>query len=186
MASASSGVAGRHSSVRGERLLTTDLPVPDQTVLDDGLLHVLHLGAIGLVVAHEEGLQRGGDLLAVEITLLVGLHLRRTIPEAHREPGVLVGAVLEQPAPTQPLELAALGGHGGAVGLLELVPGAGPELAPRDPHDHGSPSSLRFAAVKDSHGDDTGGGDAPLSPYCFARRAAILSAKLIWLSSCGS
>src|SRR5262249_15932647 len=129
--------------MRGTPCVGSGLHHPDVT---RGLLHVLHLGTIRLVVAHEEGLQRGRDLLAVEVALLVRLHVRRTLPQAHREPGVLVGGVLEQPAPAQPLELAALGGHGGAVDLLELVPGAGTELAPRDPHDHGGPSSWRVSA----------------------------------------
>src|SRR5262245_11850467 len=86
------------------------------------LLDVLHLGAVGLVVADEEGLQSRRDILPIEVALLVRLHLGGALPEAHGEAGVLVLRVLEQPSSTQALDLPALGGHGGVIRLLELVP----------------------------------------------------------------
>src|SRR5437870_13047104 len=92
------------------------------------LLHVLDLGAIGLVVADEERLQRRRELVAVEVALLVCLHVGGALPQTHREARVLVLRVLEQPAPAQPFDLAALDRHRLPIRLLEVVPRAGPEL----------------------------------------------------------
>src|SRR5205814_6741557 len=86
------------------------------------LLHVLHVAVISLVVTDEERLKRGGELLFVEVALLVRLYVRRAFPQAHREPGVLVIRVLHQPPPPQPLDLTPLRGHRGLIRFLELVP----------------------------------------------------------------
>src|SRR5262245_41477727 len=110
-----------------------------------GLLRVFHLGAIGLVVADEERLERRRDVRPVEVALLVRLHLGRALPQAHRKARVLVLPVLEQPAPAQTLDLPSFGGHRGAIRLLELVPRAGPKLSPGDPHDHGRSSFWRLS-----------------------------------------
>src|SRR5262249_2618442 len=99
-------------------------------------LHVLHLGAVGLVVTDEERLQRRREFLPIEVALLVRLHIGRAVPEAHGEARVFVLRVLEQPPPAQPFEVVSFRGYRGAIGLLELVPRAGPELSPRNTHDH--------------------------------------------------
>src|SRR5205823_2776533 len=79
---------------------------------------------------------RRRELVAVELALLVRLHVGGALPQTHREARVLVLRVLEQPAPAQPFDLAALGRHRLPIRLLEVVPRAGPELPPRHAHDH--------------------------------------------------
>src|SRR5438128_576598 len=58
---------------------------------------VFHVAAIGLVLTDEERLERSHDL-PVERALFVSLHVRRVVPQAHGEAGVLVACILGQPA----------------------------------------------------------------------------------------
>src|SRR5262249_44170448 len=86
-------------------------------------VRVLHLAAVGFVIADEERLERRHDL-PIERALLVGLHVGEVVPQAHGEAGVLVLRILSEPAPPQALDVLALDDHVRPIRPLEVVPRA--------------------------------------------------------------
>src|SRR5262245_56326052 len=132
---------------------------------------VLHVAAIGLVVTHEERLERRHDL-SVERALLVGLHVRLAVPQAHREAGVLVPGVLREPAAAKPLEPLALGEDVRAIGALELVPRTGAKLTPGNADHHDWPPVHRCASA--------GGAPAPRRPSARTALVSTLGPRRLW------
>jgi len=58
-------------------------------------LHIFDLRAIGLIVADKKGLKGRRKLLAVEVALLIRLHI---------EAGILILRILQEPPPAKPLD----------------------------------------------------------------------------------
>src|SRR5262249_53925519 len=132
---------------------------------------VLHVAAIGLVVTHEERLERRHDL-AVERALLVGLHVRLAVPQTHREAGVLVPGVLREPATAKPLESLALGEDVRAIGVLELVPRTGAKFPPGPADHHVGPPVHRCPSA--------GGPPAPRRPAARTALISTLGPRRLW------
>src|SRR5713226_9673043 len=104
-------------SVEPKQAGTESSPSPRQP-----LLHIFDLGAIGLIVADKKGLKGRRKLLAVEVALLIRLHIRSAFPQTYCEPGILILRILQEPPPAKPLDVTPLCGHRGVIRFLKVLP----------------------------------------------------------------
>jgi hypothetical protein len=75
------------------------------------------------------------NLLLQDGTLLIGLHGVERVPDADGKAAVRIIDVLREPPTPEAWHLFAR--YRRMIGLLLLLPGACPQFAPGDPHNHG-------------------------------------------------
>jgi hypothetical protein len=102
------------------------------------LLLVRHLTPRGGVLADKKGLQGRLHLLPKHGTLLIGLHGLKRVPHADGTAAVRIVDIVGQPPPSQAGDLFIC--HSRPIGLLILLPTAGPQFPPGYAHHHPSSS----------------------------------------------
>jgi hypothetical protein len=111
--------------------LCRTIPLDDEPVLRG----IFHLTPIGRVLARKKRAQGWHIHIPKHLALLIRLQVLWGFPEAYGKATVGIVRILGEPAPPQAFDLFA--GERLFIHPLELVPGAGIELAPGDAHYHG-------------------------------------------------